>query len=354
MGTWGTGINSNDTASDVVDSCKEIYPIVSPEEANRMIFEEYKEILSYDEDDGEVADFWYALANWQWDHGVLPEENKTIVLNMLEKQCGIERWIEEGKRTDISKRKTVLDKLQSKLLSQQPPVKIPKAKIKKPKHKPGDIIIFKPIDMNKDEDDCSWLIQSFSSSKYFAKNNYRLPKKPLSPYDAHGKYLAILCVGKEQESYSKHFPNLFHEHSVYAFYDYCDEEKPTLAMLKQCGFLPTFDFSYSDFNKNILNSLYWTYTFVTIDPFHSKRSLVVDFERINLTDEHKRFYQLISKKNYLNNSIGCFTLQGAFESFFEEKIRFLSIGIMVDNLLNENTQNPDLLSPDAYNKLKSK
>ena len=36
MGTWGTGIYSNDTAEDVRDICQEIFPFVSVEEGIRI------------------------------------------------------------------------------------------------------------------------------------------------------------------------------------------------------------------------------------------------------------------------------------------------------------------------------
>ncbi len=68
MGSWGTGIYSNDTASDLVDFCKEVYPLVSIEEGNKLLakeFPHYFDVKNEDMDDDE-ASFWYALADWQW------------------------------------------------------------------------------------------------------------------------------------------------------------------------------------------------------------------------------------------------------------------------------------------------
>lgn len=353
MGAWGTGINSNDTAADVLETCKEIYPIVSPDEANQLVLEEYRELLTCEEDDDELADFWYALANWQWDHGVLPEKNKITVLNMLEKGCGMTRWFDEKNQTDIRKRTNALDKLQAKLISEQPSVKIPRANIKKPKHKPGDVIIFNTIEFAERDIEHLWTISRLSSPKYFV-NSCDLPQKLSSPYVARGKYLALLCVETEQEPYSKHFPNLFHEHSVYSFYDYCEYTKPTINDLELCGFLPNIDISYSDFNRGIVDGLEWTYKFITIDPFRANYSFVVSFEKINSADEHARFHRLMSEKDYLGCSLGCFTLEGAFESFFEEKLRFSEVGVSIDNLLKPFVRNPQLLSPIKYNKQKNR
>ena len=55
MGVWGTGINSNDTAADVMELCREVYPIVTPEEADCLVLKEYSEILTYAADDDELA-----------------------------------------------------------------------------------------------------------------------------------------------------------------------------------------------------------------------------------------------------------------------------------------------------------
>ena len=45
MGTWGTGIYGNDTAEEVREFCNEIFPFVSVEEGNRIVFREFKDIL---------------------------------------------------------------------------------------------------------------------------------------------------------------------------------------------------------------------------------------------------------------------------------------------------------------------
>jgi len=349
MGVWGTGINSNDTAADVVDVCRKIYPIVSPEEADQIILCEFRGIIEDNEDTDDLADFWYAYANWQWDHGVLPEKNQSVVLNMLDKQCGMDIWLEEANQSDIRKRKCALDKLKEKLMSKQPPIKIPRPKIDKPKHKPGTVIIIKTQEGFVGYDNTSWTIQDFSSPEWFDAKYLNLPQKPSKVYNAQGKYLALLCVGSEREPYSKYFPDLFHEHSVYSFYDYCKDVPPTMTDLEKCGFLPNFDISYLDFNNNIIESIDWTYTFETIDRFSSRDPLIAGFERLEAPDEVKRFQHLIGQKNYLNPCLGYFTLESAFVAFFEEKLRFSEVGIAIDNLLDCEKRNPKLISPADYN-----
>lgn len=349
MGTWGPGINSNDIASDVVDDCKLIYPVLTPEESNDKILDIYSEILT-DETDYEFAAFWYALVNWQWDHGVLPEANKALAVDLLQRERGMEPWLEEGNKGDIKKRSLVLKQLYEKLLYKQPETKCPVLKLKKPKHKIGDIIIFKTLERASSDEDFLWNVKSLSSPKYFENISTPLPDSLSTVFNAQGKYLAILCVGKEKEAYSQYFPDLYHENSVYAFYDYCNDKKPSVADLSECGFLPDIDINYSDFNRGIVESLDWTYTFETIDPFRPKSSYVEAFEKTHSQTETDRFDKLLRSKNYKGQSLGLFRLMEAFETFFEEKLRFASVGIEIDNLTSANITNPQLITAEKYNK----
>lgn len=353
MGIWGAGINSNDVAADVIEACREIYPFLAEEEADRLIRHEFNELIE-DEEDDECANFWYAYANWQWDHGVLPERNKLLVIRLLENNAGMDRWNQEGNPRDIEKRKNVLGKLKLKLMSEQPPKKTFLPRIKKPKHLPGTIIIFKTKEIFTETDFFPWRIQSLSEPKWFDDKTLKLPSKLLHTYDAQGKYLAVLCVGIEKESYSKYLPDLFHEHSIYSFYDYCGKEYPTINELKNCGFLPNITISYSDFNRNIVGGIDWTYSFVTMDKFTSQHSQVEEFTKIKVVDELERYQLLKSKKNYSDHSIGCFTLQDAYEAFYEEKVRFLEAGITIDTLIDYDTVNPKLITPNKYNESQRK
>lgn len=43
--------------------CNEIFPLVSVEEGNRIVFREFKDILEDDLIDDNYASFWYSLAD---------------------------------------------------------------------------------------------------------------------------------------------------------------------------------------------------------------------------------------------------------------------------------------------------
>ena len=90
MGIWGTGIYSNDTAEDVRDICQEIFPFVSVEEGNRIIFQEFAELINSNLQDDDYASFWYALADWQWKHGILTEEIRIKAIGLLSPLCRLQ------------------------------------------------------------------------------------------------------------------------------------------------------------------------------------------------------------------------------------------------------------------------
>ena len=155
MGAWGTGLYSNDTSSDVRDMCNEVYPLVGVEKGTQLIIEEYADIVNSDVFDNDYADFWFALADWQWKHGILSDEIRDKTISLLEMQAGIDEW--EG--TNVKKRLAVMEKMLGQLKTPQPDVKIPKAKLAKPKHKPGDIVVFRTCDKGYQYADSVWNIE---------------------------------------------------------------------------------------------------------------------------------------------------------------------------------------------------
>ena len=235
MGSWGTALYSSDTSSDVRDMCNEVYPLVGIEEGTKLILKEYADIVDSDIIDNDYADFWFALADWQWKHGILTDQIKIKAISLLEAHTGIDEW--EG--SDINKRLAVMGKLLDRLKTPQPETKIPKPKIAKPKHKPGDIIIVRTCNKDYEYAETVYNIEVCKYPFVYATEIAdKVPKELYPPYEAYNKYIAILCVGTEKTQHSQYVDGIFDEYSVYAFYDYISDEKPTLEQLQQCGFLP--------------------------------------------------------------------------------------------------------------------
>ena len=356
MGTWGTAIYSTDIASDVRVTCREVFAFYEVEEGNNIIFLKYKEILEQGYVDNEYASFWYALADWQWKHGMLTDDIRNKTLEFLEDYAGIDEWIEDGNLKDAEKRKKVLDALKEQLISPQPQYKKPKASVKRPKHKPGDIIVFRPsMEPGTDGWRSVWEIDDLSwphahDSQVFLE----APYKDIPCCDARGKYLAILCIGSVKEQYSQYVDNVFDEYSLYVWYDYLSDAKPTAHELKSCGFLPSILVEWKDYNKRITESVNWIYTFTLYcESFRVGRS-INEFSKFQDITEVERFYSLFSHKNYSSAYRGTFELYTMYGTAFEEKIRASLIHEQIDNLLNISATNPQLASPAKLDQQRKK
>ena len=344
MGVWGVGIYSNDTAAEVRDICNEIFPFVSVSEGNKIIFNEFHELLSSKAVDDDYASFWYALSDWQWKHGILNDSIRTKTLDLLKDYSGLDDWQKSSSKINIKKRKCVLDKLRLQLSSVQPAVNLPKARLAKPKHKAGDIIVFKTIEEGEDTFNC-WVKDGGHTPFLYASSKIRESSMEFShPVLANGKYLAVLCVGTKKQRHSQYIVNIYDENSVYVFYDYCNTQKPTIDSLRGSGFLPCIIHTYNREEKKVEN-IGWTYTFTTFSSFRAHSSYGVEmFEKMNFFEEHNRFVTLMDEKEYSNEPILCPDLYHAFSKFFEEKTRLLNLNIEIDNLLDSSKENPILLT----------
>lgn len=140
MGTWGTGIFSNDLASDIRSEFRNKIGFgKSPSDVTNELVLEHQDYL----DDSEVyCVFWIALAATQWDLGRLQENVKNKALEIIDSKRDLSRWQENLK--DQKKRGIVLQKLKEKLLSPQPEAKkIPIPFIIQTKMEVGDLLMYK-------------------------------------------------------------------------------------------------------------------------------------------------------------------------------------------------------------------
>lgn len=350
MGSWGTGIYSNDTSEDVRDICKEIFPFVSVEEGNQIIFKEYKELIEQNRIDDDYASFWYALADWQWKHGILSEQIRSKTIELLNMHAGISDWEESATAADVKKRLNVMEKLKAQLETPMPPIKIPKGKLLKPKHKVGDVIIFEAGVKGTKYNDGIWENTRITPYPFYADSIIRDFEMDLTtPIVVENQYLAILCVEISKELHSKYLPELYDEHSVYVMYDYCDKQKPSLDILQQCGFLPriTHESHYVTVEVgkmyNRCYNIRWVYKFTTSSDFKHNYFGVGTIEKVQCLKETERFHTQLSKKSYSGDSVWELDLDRAFGDFTDEKIRLSALNIDVDLLLDDNVVNPTLL-----------
>ena len=116
MGTWGTGLYSDDTACDVRDTYKDILGDGIPEpEATNLLIEQWKNELF----DPDIAPaFWLALADTQWNLGRLQDRVKQEAILVIENGSDLARWLSDQKL--VTRRKVVLERLKQKFEKVQP------------------------------------------------------------------------------------------------------------------------------------------------------------------------------------------------------------------------------------------
>lgn len=120
MGTWGTGLYSNDSACDIRgDYIDKLKRGKTNDEATQELINSNRDIMG---DVEEEPLFWFALADTQWNYGRLLPKVKEKALYFLSQDKELQRWKESGERQLTSWIKT-LDTLKEKLESPQPPEK---------------------------------------------------------------------------------------------------------------------------------------------------------------------------------------------------------------------------------------
>jgi len=146
MGTWGTGISSNDTYGDVYAEFFDLYNDGKEvNEVTKIVEERNQDLLEMPD---AVNDFWFALAKAQWECKELRPEVYEKVRTIIESGDDHKVWEELGAtKTDLEKRRKVLKRFLQLLQSERPKAKKRKKKvIKEPIFKKGDCLTFKLAD----------------------------------------------------------------------------------------------------------------------------------------------------------------------------------------------------------------
>jgi hypothetical protein len=152
MGAWGTGIFSDDIASDIRDEWRDaIIHGVSAAEAMARLLDSF-DYLREDADNEKLL--WIALAAAQMETGRLLPEARDRALEIIDGGGDLDRWAEEGDTSLVKQRERVLKRLAEKLRGPQP----------KPKRLRAPVAYSVPFDVGdvvrvrRDEDDQEALV----------------------------------------------------------------------------------------------------------------------------------------------------------------------------------------------------
>jgi len=148
MGTWGTGLSSNDTFEDIYDDFNKLYNEgLDVKEITTKLMETNKEMLDDQEDSN---NFWFAIAKGQWECKLLDNEVYKRVKDIIENKKDLDVWRELGAdENDIKKRDKVLKKFLADIsIEKEKPRRRKKQKIIKPAFEKGTCFIFRLLNGN--------------------------------------------------------------------------------------------------------------------------------------------------------------------------------------------------------------
>ena len=267
MGIWNTSIWGDDVAQDLKLQLKDAYAFNDDETALSEIFRVNESILA-DETDEDYTVFYYALADWLWDKGRLPENIKQKVLDMLERKEGLDCFYVSNNQALIQKRLEVLAALKEKLQKEQPKRKAIRANIVKPIYNVGDIFLLRVV---AEEDDCGTykakLDKTYNNPAIFVNGEFKQNPYPVATLN---KVFAFLCVGIYESAPA---PNGIKgvksdAYSLFVQYDYCDEKIPTVEELKKCSYVPNIRVDkYEKIPESIEKEPYQIQRCINIDKF---------------------------------------------------------------------------------------
>ncbi|WP_338378929.1 hypothetical protein [uncultured Flavobacterium sp.] len=114
MGAWGTGISSNDTYADIYEQFIDLYNEgLSVADITKKLIYENQETINLEED---APNFWFAIANGQWECKALDKEILSKVEHIINSGEDIRIWKElDATPADLKAREKVLSKFLSKL-----------------------------------------------------------------------------------------------------------------------------------------------------------------------------------------------------------------------------------------------
>lgn len=177
--------------------------------------------LFIDESQEELwADYFYFLADFMWEHGILTDGVRDRAIEMIDRGFAMCIWETEGAEA-VRARQKALTQFREKLISAQPPRKEICIDIERqPIFQVGDLIALQLKTMDK------------VCPLYF------LPGEEVyRSYD--GKYIVLRKVADRVRPYADIEPQLLSYHVVFQLYNAIFDECPTVEQLKDIPFVPT-------------------------------------------------------------------------------------------------------------------
>lgn len=142
MGAWGTEVSSNDTYSDIYGEFIDLYNSgLTVPEITQQLIDKNQETINLPED---AANFWFALANGQWECKALDKDILKKIEGIIETGEDLAVWKElDASPADLEKRAKVLNKFLAKLQTEKvKPRRQTKKKLFNSIFKKGDCLVY--------------------------------------------------------------------------------------------------------------------------------------------------------------------------------------------------------------------
>ena len=260
MGTWGTGISSNDVYEDINYFFFELYNEgLAVDEITDRLIQENKELIESHEDQN---NFWLTLAKCQWECKSLNPDIYQRIKKIVESDIDIDLWRElDASKSDLTKRKKVLADFLTKISIEKKTVrKRKKKKFRNAIFEKGDCLIFKL----EDGEYCGAFVLESEKQTEFGLNLIAITdiKQEIKPTTAEFEK-ANVHFSLEQQLTKKFEPKaqIFWYHAM--FYKKSETEYEVVGNLTVKR---TFDalkdyqrFSHWDNMKSFMNSFYDDY-----------------------------------------------------------------------------------------------
>lgn len=226
MGVFSPTIYGNDLAEDLKGEYSIAFAYYDVEKAVEVIEEYVNKEFDLD-DEYELCNYVYSLADYMWKKGILIDSVKQRALYLIDNNVAIDEWVEAGKK-EFNARLKVLIELKERLLSPLPPKK--KISIKyytKPIFQTGDVIVIKLKTLDK---------------IYNPKVNKNLKEITLEDFKSyHDKYVVLLKAHDCISYTSSIVPEVKDIWPYFKIYNKVFDEFPTMKELEKIDFVETKD-----------------------------------------------------------------------------------------------------------------
>lgn len=118
MGVWSATITGNDTARDLKSEYQAAFFYYDIDTALTKIDQYVRDEWFTESDEGEWCNYYYSLADYMWNKGILTDSVRDKAVQMIDSGFGLELWAEEGEKL-LVKRKKALAEFRKKITSPQ-------------------------------------------------------------------------------------------------------------------------------------------------------------------------------------------------------------------------------------------